>query len=241
MLLSAALTRRASSESSCRGWTWRPAGGIALADRYKGIYAAVGVHPNDIGPQPRPIKLVCGISARWLITQRWWLSARSSELSLARRPTCSTPGCVPSCALAAELGLPVILHDRKSTADNLAILSEWAGAGLPEAIAARPGVLHWFSAAWEAADRAGDGFELVFPGRSHSDAERHGAWRSLAGRPGTSRNQLAILEPTAASRRAQRASLRAVCCTEAGRGSQGVARRTAGQTTRNAARCIASE
>lgn len=140
---------------------------IALAEQYEGIYAAVGIHPNDIGTEPPPIaetvaeiaelaahpKVVAigeiGLDYHWDTTppqiQRSWLS-RQLEL-------------------AAALQLPVILHNRESTADLLVMLTEWVATGLPDELTTRPGVLHSFSGTWEDAQKALDlGFYLGFTG-----------------------------------------------------------------------------
>jgi TatD DNase family protein len=63
-------------------------------------------------------------------------------------------------ALAAELNLPVIVHNREASADVLRLLADSALNGR-----ARPGVLHSFSASWEIAQAALDmGFYLGFTG-----------------------------------------------------------------------------
>jgi TatD DNase family protein len=58
--------------------------------------------------------------------------------------------------LAAELNLPVIIHNRESTGDLMAILSEWhqelVQSGHP--LAERPGVLHSYSADLDTAQEA---------------------------------------------------------------------------------------
>jgi TatD DNase family protein len=124
---------------------------VALADRYEGIYAAVGMHPNDIGSQPGPIEAVLG-----------------EIRALADHPKVVAIGDIwlhAQLALATELGLPVILHNRESTADILSILSDWTITGLPKTIADRPGVLHSFSATWQDAQTAlAMGFYLGFTG-----------------------------------------------------------------------------
>ena len=66
--------------------------------------------------------------------------------------------------LAAALELPVIIHNREASEDVMPILEDWART-LPEALKARPGVLHSFSAPQETAERAlAIGFYLGFTG-----------------------------------------------------------------------------
>lgn len=143
------------------------AAAIALTERYDGVFAAVGVHPNSIGPTPPSLdetmqrlaelavhpKVVAvgeiGLDYHWDETphpiQHTWLAAQL--------------------ALAGALGLPVILHNRESTADLLALLQDWVARGLPEGLAHRPGVLHSFSAgAADAAAALRLGFYLGFTG-----------------------------------------------------------------------------
>jgi TatD DNase family protein len=67
-------------------------------------------------------------------------------------------------SLAAELELPVIIHNREASDDVLAILESWV-TGLPDALRQRPGVLHSFSAPENIAKRAlAIGFYLGFTG-----------------------------------------------------------------------------
>lgn len=66
--------------------------------------------------------------------------------------------------LAAELELPVIIHNREASQDVLPILESWVKT-LPESLKERPGVLHSFSAPPEYAERAlAAGFYLGFTG-----------------------------------------------------------------------------
>lgn len=138
---------------------------LSLADQYPAVYAAVGIHPNDIpwgdslddtmqtirqaAANPRVVAIgEIGLDYYWKKTppalQQEWL-------------TCQLD-------LAAELRLPVILHNREATADMLNVLSTWA-KGLPAELRDRPGVLHSFSATWEDAQTALSlGFYLGFTG-----------------------------------------------------------------------------
>ncbi|MEW5868286.1 MAG: TatD family hydrolase [Chloroflexota bacterium] len=146
---------------------------VNLAGANPEVYAAVGVHPND------------ALS---------WNAATLDELrALARQPKVVAIGEIGldyyreraphplqaqvlegQLALAAELGLPVVIHirnaspeDRRASADALAMLSAWR-AGLQQqspALWARPGVLHSFSDGPEMARRAVEsGFYLGISG-----------------------------------------------------------------------------
>lgn len=132
---------------------------LDLADQYAGVYAAVGVHPNS--------------TAGW---QDDWLDQLRS---LATHPKVVAIGEIgldyywdkspkvtqhrafaAQLALAAEMDLPVIVHDREADGDVLALLAESPLTGRD-----RPGVLHSFSSIWQTAQKALDmGYYLGFTG-----------------------------------------------------------------------------
>lgn len=131
---------------------------VALAERYEGVYAAVGVHPNS--------------SAGW---QASWLGVLRD---LARHPKVVAIGEIgldyywdrspkgtqwralsAQLELANELGLPVIVHNRESDVDVVRVLAEGAWGG------PRPGVLHSFSTTYDVAKQVLDmGYYLGFTG-----------------------------------------------------------------------------
>lgn len=136
---------------------------VELAESHPMLYAAIGVHPTEA---------------------ETWDEASADELRrLARHPKAKAIGeigldyywdAVPhdlqqrvlreQLDLAAELGLPVVIHLREKgdaaegpcAADLMHILKEWV-AGLRsrnEPLAERPGVLHSFSGSLEVAQQA---------------------------------------------------------------------------------------
>ena len=136
---------------------------LALAGANPGLYAAVGIHPNSCGDfNPRMLQTLRGLS-------RHELAVAIGEIGLDYYrdlcpPATQRRALESQLELAAELQLPVILHNRDSSGDLLAILEAWAPA-VPPALKWRPGVLHSFSASAEVARRALDlGFYLGFTG-----------------------------------------------------------------------------
>ncbi len=123
---------------------------IKLAERYESIYAAVGFHPNDIGPDPGPPEAA--------LKEIWRLSKHPKVVAIGEIGLDyhwdKTPRAIQwkwlnlQLKLAAERSLPVILHNRNSTADILAILKEWHTTLQGTPLAKRPGVLHSFSGTW---------------------------------------------------------------------------------------------
>lgn len=132
---------------------------LALTEQYAGVCAAVGVHPNS--------------SAGW---QDGWIDAirdfaghekvvAIGEIGLDYHWDKSPPetqhrALRAQLALAAELDLPVIIHNRESSDDVIRLLQ-----ASPLRERQRPGVLHSFSAPWETAAAALEmGFYLGFTG-----------------------------------------------------------------------------
>lgn len=136
---------------------------IAQAARYDGLYATVGVHPNS----------TADLADGWLSELRELGSGTSvvavGEIGLDyywdRSPKdVQRAAFEAQLALAAELALPVIIHNREAHDDVMAILEAWV-AGLPPDQRERPGVLHSFSAPPAIAERAlAAGFYLGFTG-----------------------------------------------------------------------------
>ncbi|MEF9840023.1 MAG: TatD family hydrolase [Lachnospiraceae bacterium] len=109
---------------------------VLLAEQYKGVYAAVGVHPDEVGDlneesfswlkslfQQKKVVAVgeIGLDYYWdkesrFVQKEWFIQ----QLKLAR-----------------ELDLPVIIHSREAAADTLEIMKEH-GSNLQ-------GVIHCFS------------------------------------------------------------------------------------------------
>ena len=136
---------------------------IELADQHEGVYAAAGIHPNS-----------CRNFAPSHIDQ---LRARAGQPNIVaigeigldyHWDKCPKPiqhrALEAQLELAAELELPVILHNREASGDLMAMLAAWAPHA-PSSLRGRLGVLHSFSASLEVAWRAIElGFSIGFTG-----------------------------------------------------------------------------
>ena len=130
---------------------------VALAAAYDGVYAAVGVHPNEAAEAwlgERTVADLRRLAAHPKVVAIGEIgldyyrdrTPREQQWEVLRRQL----------ALAGELGLPVSLHNREATADLLAILAEWV-ADLRAAnhpLATRPGVWHAFGGSEDEGRRA---------------------------------------------------------------------------------------
>lgn len=141
---------------------------IALTERFPQLYAGVGLHPNS--------------------SDQWHAETLETLRDLARHPKVVAIGEIgldyywdkvdpaqqrraleAQLDLAAQLGLPVIIHSRESNSDVAAILRSWVNGDHfgQSALAARPfaGVLHAFSGDLALAEEAyGWGFVLSLGG-----------------------------------------------------------------------------
>ncbi|MEX2144061.1 MAG: TatD family hydrolase [Anaerolineales bacterium] len=126
-----------------------------LAEQYEPLFVAVGVHPND--------------------SQGWGEESEGMLTHLAQHPKVVAIGEIgldyywnkapkekqrevfqQQLILAAKLDLPVIVHNREAGNDVVMMLTEWQAelVRINSALAARPGVLHSFSAECELAQKA---------------------------------------------------------------------------------------
>lgn len=128
-----------------------------LADQYEQVYAAIGIHPNssadfavsmldDLREMARHPKVVAfgeiGLDYYWKLVE----------------PEVQKQAFIAQLHLAAELGLPVIIHCREANQDVMAILQDWANDSVTRhsPLANRPfwGVLHAFPGDWAMAQQA---------------------------------------------------------------------------------------
>jgi TatD DNase family protein len=131
---------------------------VALAEKHDSVYAAVGVHPHDASTldretlaQVRQLAAQAGVVAIGEIGLDYYrdLSPRDVQRAAFDRQL----------ALAADLDLPVIVHQRESAADVIAALRDWAAGGHAGC------VLHAFSGDQAMADEAvATGFYLGIGG-----------------------------------------------------------------------------
>jgi TatD DNase family protein len=133
---------------------------IELAESQPEVYTAVGVHPNDaLGWQEdtlASLRLLAG-NAKVVAIGEIGLdyyrdrAPRDLQRQIFREQL----------SLAAELGLPVIIHNRDATGDLLEILADWYSSLLASdsLLAGRPGVLHSYS---EGVEPARDAMAMNF-------------------------------------------------------------------------------
>lgn len=120
---------------------------IALAERYPEVYAAVGVHPNSSGDfTAATVDQLRALAAHDKVVavgeiglDYYWKKVDPAQQAVAFRTQLE---------LAAEIGLPVIIHNREATEDVAAILRNWvsddATRASPLAMRSFWGVLHAF-------------------------------------------------------------------------------------------------
>jgi TatD DNase family protein len=132
---------------------------IDLARSRLGLYAAVGVHPNSSADwddaMVSALRSLAGspevVAIGEIGLDYYWNDSPPETQQRAFRA---------QLALAAELNLPVIVHNREATADVLRLLAESPLAGRE-----RAGVLHSFSGDLDAAGEAlGLGFHVGITG-----------------------------------------------------------------------------
>ena len=119
---------------------------LELSELHSKLYAAVGIHPNSASSwDARSLPALREMAAHpkaaaigEIGLDYYWDTTPVPDQKQAFRD---------QLALAAELGLPVVVHNREATEDVLAILLAWQAelAATGSTLAQRPGVLHSFS------------------------------------------------------------------------------------------------
>ncbi len=134
---------------------------VDLADRFASVFAAVGIHPQEsLGFESTHIDQIRA------------LAAHSKVVAIGETGLDYVRDAIPSAtqrlafgaqvSLAAELGLPVVIHNRGADDDVLAVLSTVDRSANPTS---RAGVLHCFTGGTEFARRAHAlGFLISFAG-----------------------------------------------------------------------------
>lgn len=136
---------------------------VALAEAEEGVFAAVGIHPDGAqaftASLERELRALAGSDRVVAIGEIGLDYYRDRSPRPAQRAAFQA-----QLALATELGLPVVVHNRESTADVMDDLLEHAKRQPPQ-LAGRIGVMHAFSADLETGRQAAQaGFFLGVAG-----------------------------------------------------------------------------
>ena len=146
---------------------------VRLAGRFTGVYAAVGLHPQsasaydaDTLAELRRLALDPKVVAIGEIGLDYFRATESP--SVQQRAFAAQLG------LAAELSLPVVVHNRQADGDIVSMISD---VSRPPALIGRAGVLHCFGGTMDLAEQAQrTGFSISFAGNltyRRSDDLRH--------------------------------------------------------------------
>jgi TatD DNase family protein len=130
--------------------------GVKLAENHKGLYATVGIHPHNANTlnektvdKLRELAANPKVVAIGEIGLDYYRNLSPREVQKQAFET--------QLALAQELKLPVVIHDREAHADILQTLSRFKGK--------IKGVMHCFSGSKEMAQKCIDlGFKISFAG-----------------------------------------------------------------------------
>ncbi len=102
---------------------------VALAQQYDFIYAAVGVHPHDAKTlTPTALEELRALARHPKVVAMGEIGLDYYR-DLSPRPV-QRQAFADQLALAAELGLPVVIHSRDALDDTLSILRGWTGGGV---------------------------------------------------------------------------------------------------------------
>ena len=132
---------------------------LSLTERHEEVYAAVGVHPNSsAGWQDAWIDRLRALARHEKVVA---IGEIGLDYYRDRSPKETQQRAFSQqLALAAELALPVIIHNRESDIDIVRLLGASPLHGRE-----RPGVLHSFLSGWETAEAALEmGYYLGFSG-----------------------------------------------------------------------------
>jgi TatD DNase family protein len=127
---------------------------VELSQSNANIHAAVGIHPHDARTWDSNTAAEIGELARSAGV------VAIGEIGLDYYRNLSTPqqqkhAFLDQLTLAAEIGLPVVIHNREATQDVIENLLQWS-RDLPESLRGRAGVLHAYSADIETAHLAAE-------------------------------------------------------------------------------------
>jgi TatD DNase family protein len=132
---------------------------VAVAERYEGVYAAVGVHPHDARLfDERAAERVYELARSRERVIAWGEIGLDYHYDNSPREV-QREVFARQLRLARELELPCIIHSREADEDTVETLrAEWNGA-------AQGGIMHCFGGGWEMAASVLDlGFMISFAG-----------------------------------------------------------------------------
>ena len=129
---------------------------ISIANTYKNVYAAIGVHPHEVKDIDETtyetLKVLAKIDkvvAFGEIGLDFFRNLSPRNVQIRRFEE--------QLELAGEIGLPIIIHDRDAHQETLKILEGWKGR--------HRGVVHCFSGDYMMAEKCLDmGFSISIPG-----------------------------------------------------------------------------
>jgi TatD DNase family protein len=121
--------------------------GVNLSAQYAEVYAAIGIHPNEaLTWDDRSISKIVDLASAPKVVA---IGEIGLDYYRDKAPKQTQERVFrEQLALAGELGLPVIIHNRDASEDVFPILEDWHRdlVNTSSPLADRPGVLHSFSA-----------------------------------------------------------------------------------------------